>query len=256
MRRLCLLPVLAFASACHIAFPIDPYDGDAALGTPPQAYSSPSPTPTLWGGAPKSFSITLAADQPGATIFYTTDGTPPDVNSTTTMSSATPIRGITISANTTVQYFAMQSNGARGMTKAEDYKIDMMSATSNAGYLVTGVTLDGTSPVVIAAPGATLAAKASVQTWVQTGAGSNSAQVVYGVEDDDQGCLFDGQSGTYPGNSVASKAFNVKAPMTPGVYDVNIVHIEELSCATAIMKGAIKARRPYTLSRIGVIVVR
>jgi hypothetical protein len=207
----------------------------------------------LYGGYPKSFSITLAADLPGTTIYYTTDGSMPDVNSTTTMSSATPIRGITISTTTTVRYFGVQS-GAESMVTSEDFPIDAATAQMNAGFLVTSTTLDGNTPVVIAARGATLAAKANVQAWVQSNCAACAGQVVFGVDEQDQGCVYDGGPGVYPGVTTTGKTFNVKVPMTAGVHEVKIAHIEQTSCATAMAAQALKTRP--TVARIGVIVVR
>ena len=125
---------------------------------------------------------------------------------------------------------------------------------TNAGYLVTSVTLDGTSPTVIAAKGATLAARANVQVWVQSDCPACAAQVVYGVDDQDQGCLYDGGPGVYPGVTTAGKMFNVRVPMTPGVHEVRLAHIEQTSCAAAMATKALQTRP--TLARIGVIVVR
>ncbi|HEY5921870.1 MAG TPA: chitobiase/beta-hexosaminidase C-terminal domain-containing protein [Kofleriaceae bacterium] len=252
MWRSCLVPVLVIVTGCHLAFPIEP-DSDAGAGAPPRVFSSPGPAATLYGGYPKSFAITLAADQPGTTIYYTTDGTPPDVDSTSTSSAATPIRGITISANSMVKYFGIYQ-GASSTPVTEDFSIDATTAQTNAGYLVTSVTLDGTSPVVIAAPGATLAARANIQTWVQTSCPSCAAQVVFGVNDTDQGCIFEGNPNVYPGVTMTGKAFNVRAPMTPGVHEVKVAHIEQTSCAQAMASMALKTRP--TLARIGIIVVR
>src|SRR6185503_14411929 len=106
------LLALAALAGCHIAFPIEPYDGDAALGTPPRVFSSPGPAWVMYGGYPKAFSITLAADLPGTVIYYTTDGSMPDPASPATTSSTTPVGGITISATTMVKYFG-DHNGAR-----------------------------------------------------------------------------------------------------------------------------------------------
>jgi len=219
--------MLALASGCELAFPIESYGGDDAggdggTGTPPKVFSSPGPAAALYGGYPKSFTITLAADQPGTMIYYTLDGSTPDTSSS---SSTTPVKGITISA----------------------------TSTSNAGYLITSVTLDGTSPVVIASAGSTLSAKANVQSWVQTSCSACAGQVVFGVDTTDQGCLSDGGLGVYPGTTVNGKAFTVKVPNTPGVHEVRVAHIEQTSCAAAMADMAL-ANRP-TRARIGVIIV-
>lgn len=252
MWRSCLL--LIAMSGCHVVFPIEPLaDADAGTtGAPPRVYSSPGPAAMLYGGYPKSFSITLAADEPGTTIYYTTDGTTPEESSATTMRAITPIRGITISATTTVQYFGIGAGG-RGTTTSETFTISSTTPQTNAGYLVTNTTLDGTSPTVIATKGAVLAARANVQAWVQSDCPACAAQVVYGVGDQDQGCIYEGGPGVYPGVTTTGKMFNVRVPMTSGVHEVRIVHIEQTSCAAAMATKALQTRP--TLARIGVIVV-
>ncbi len=252
MWRSCLLPLLAVASGCHIVFPIEP-QGDAGQGVAPRVFSSPGPAAMIYGGYPKSFSITLAADEPGTTIYYTTDGSMPEAGSPTTSNATTPVRGITISATSTVRYFGVSSGGP-SMPVSEDFAISSTSPQTNAGYLVTNTTLDGTSPVVFAAPGSVLAARANVQVWVQSNCPACAAQVVYGVDDTDQGCLYDGGPGVYPGVTTTGKMFNVRAPMDPGVHEVRLAHIEQTSCAAAMAAKALQTRP--TLARIGVIVVR
>jgi Fn3 associated len=246
------LPLLAVASGCHVLFPIEP-QGDDDQGAAPRVFSSPGPAWEVYGGYPKSFAITLAADEPGTTIYYTTDGSVPEEGSPTTRSATTPVPAITISATTMVRYFGVGA-GAPSTPVSETFTISSSSPQTNAGYLVTNTTLDGTSPVVIAAPGAMLTARANVQAWVQTGCSACAAQVVYGVDDTDQGCLYDGGPGLYPGVTATGKTFNVRAPTAPGVHEVRIVHIEETSCAAAMATKALQTRP--TLARIGVIVVR
>jgi len=253
MWRPGLLPLLAVASGCHVLFPIEPQGEDAGQGVAPRVFSSPGPAATIYGGYPKSFSIALAADEPGTTIYYTTDGSMPETGSPTTSNATTPVQGIAISATTTVRYFGV-SAGVPSMPVSETFAISSTSPQTNAGYLVTNTTLDGTSPVVVAAPGAMLAARANVQVWVQTSCSGCSAQVVYGVDDTDQGCLYDGGPNVYPGVTTTGKTFNVRAPMAPGVHEVRIAHIEQTTCTEAMAAKALQTRP--TLARIGVIVVR
>ncbi|NVB78197.1 MAG: hypothetical protein HOV81_07375 [Kofleriaceae bacterium] len=253
MWRSCLSLVIAFASGCHLAFPIEE-QGDAGPGeTGPKVFSAPGPAASLFGGYPKAFTITLAADTPGTTIYYTTDGSMPDMTSTATQSAVTPVTGITISANTMVRFFGIHE-GEQSAVTSEMYSIDATSAQGNAGYLVTNVTLDGTSPVVVVAPGAMLTGRATVQTWVQGSCPACAGQVVFGVDKTDQGCLFDGGPGVYPGVTMTGKTFDVRAPMAPGVHEVRLAHIEQTSCANAMAQRAL-ATRP-TLARIGVIIVQ
>ena len=245
--------VALLVSGCEIVFPIEPAGTtpDAAIdpSAAPRVYASPGAAPSIWGGFPHSFTITLAADLPGTNIYYTLDGTTPDMSST---NSVTPIPGITISATTTVKFFGMHGTGMSA-PDSQTLTFDTASAQSNAGFLVTGVTLDGNSPVVIATAGSTLTGKANVQTWVQAGCTACAAQVVYGVDTGDQGCLFDGGPGLYPGTTTNGKTFAIKVPSTKGVHEVKLAHIEQTSCAAAMNTKALQTRP--TVSRIAVIIV-
>ena len=143
---------------------------------------------------------------------------------------------------------------AQSDTVTETLTLNPTSAKANAGYLVTNTTLDGSSPVVIASGGAQLNARANVQVWVQGDCAACRAQVVYGVDGEDQGCLFDGNPGVHPGMTMANKTFTVTVPMTPGLHEVRIGHIELNDCNQA--KAAKTLMNRPTVSRIGVIVVR
>jgi hypothetical protein len=239
--------LLAVASGCHIVFPIEP-EGDGG----PRVYSSPAPAAMLYGAYPKSFAITLASDEPGTTIYYTTDGSMPDETSTSTSSAPTPVGGITISASAMVRYYGVSLAGVGDIT-SESYAIDGPKTQPLAGYLVTNVTLDGTSPTVTATKGATLGARANVQFWVQGDCPGCKGQLVYGVDDTDQGCIYDEVPGSYPGVTMI-KTFNVKVPNTAGIHEVRIAHTEQLSCADALAMNTLVKRR-VTVTRIGVIVV-
>lgn len=247
-----LFPLIALASGCHIVFPIEEQTSDAGQEGP-SVFSSPGPAPDIYGGYPKAFSITLASDTPGTTIYYTTDGSMPDMTSTATQSGVTPVTGITISATSMVRYFGVHEDDTSSET-TETFSIDANSAQINAGYLVTNVTLDGTSPVIVASPGAMLTARANVQTWVQGNCAACGAQVVYGVDNDEQGCLFDGGPGVYPGVTMNNKSFMVRVPMAAGMHEIRLAHIEQTSCAKAMADRALSTRP--TTARIGILVVR
>ncbi len=222
---------------------------DAGDATSPHVFSSPGPAAAIYNSSyAEPFSITLAADDPATMIYYTTDGSVPGLASTHAM---TPITGIQVSSSLVISYFG--SNGSASTIVTETFSVATSSQVA-AGYMVTNTNLTGTSPVVFAAPGQTFNASADIQVWVQSSCASCSAQLVYGVDTTDQGCLFDGTPGVYPGNTQNTKAFAVTAPTTPGVYEVRVAHIEELSCSIAMSRMAL-ATRP-TLARIGVLVVR
>jgi len=252
MWRSWIVPMVLIASGCEVVFPIEaPGNSDAGTdgsqGPGPRVFSSPSPAAGLYGGYPKALSVTLAADDPAATIDYTTDGSAPTIMSASAPSPAS----VSIPSTKTLRYFAANAAG-QSTVSGEVYSV-VTTAQGLAGYLVTGTTLDGTSPVVLATPGQGLAAKANVEVWVQSSCSVCGAQIVYGVDDVDQGCLYDASPGVYPGVTTM-KSFNVVAPTTPGVHEVRIVHIEETSCLAAMNTMAL-ANRP-TDARISVIIVQ
>ncbi len=219
----------------------------AGLGPP--VYSSPSPAPALWASSYSlPLAVTLAATDPTTTIYYTTDGAAPSLSSPHAVS---PVAGLAIGATSMLRYFGVNSNG-QGPTTSDAYLVDA-TQQSKAGYLATDIKLDGTSPVVVATPGQVFNAVATFKMWVQSSCPLCSAQLVFGVDTTDQGCLSDSSPGVYPGVSATAAPFTVTAPMTSGVHEVRLAHIEQTTCATAMAAGAL-ATRP-NLVRIGVIVV-
>src|SRR5262249_39869282 len=191
----------------------------------------------------KSVAVTLAADDPTTVIYYTTDGTAPSHDSQQGM---TPVTGIAMSATATLAYFGSTATG--DSDPVSDFYDVTTAAQSGAGYHVTNVLLDGTSPVVIVSPGQTLSgATARAQAWVQGGCPQCAAQIVYGVDTTDQGCLYDTQRddpngpGVYPGFTHTA-TFEITAPMTPGVHEVRITHSEQTRCASAMSMHALITR--------------
>ena len=80
-------------------------------------------------------------------------------------------------------------------------------------------------------------------------------QVVYGVDTEDQGCIYAGDPMEHPGVSVTGKAFNVTVPMTAGVHEVRVAQEEEFTCPQAIALRPL-ANHMSSVARIGVIIVR
>jgi hypothetical protein len=170
----------------------------------------------------------------------------------------TPITGIAMSATATLAYFGSTAAGASDPV-SDAYDVSA-AAQSVAGYHVTNVLLDGVSPVITVDPGQVVTgATARVQAWVQGSCPACAAQVVYGVDKTDQGCLFDSARddpsgpGVYPGFT-RTATFKVTAPMTSGLYEVRITHSEQNSCAEAMAMNALITRPDQ--SRIGVLIVR
>jgi len=244
------------AAGCNVVFGFDDiHPVDASLPTP-SVFSSPGPRRHSMGyDFAKSVTVTLAADDPTTVIYYTTDGTSPTHDSPHGM---TPVTGIAMSATSTLAYFGA-TVGGDSIAVSEAYDVDA-AAQGVAGYHVTNVLLDGSSPVITVSPGQVVTgATAKVQAWVQTSCPACAAQIVYGVDKDDQGCLFDSVRddpsgpGGYPGFT-RTATFKVTAPMTPGVHEVRITHSEQTSCTAAMNMNALITRPDQ--SRIGVLIVQ
>jgi Chitobiase/beta-hexosaminidase C-terminal domain len=255
--------LLAIALAgCNVVFGFDDIQptSDATSadgnGQAPSVFSSPGPRRHSMGyDFASAVTVTLAADDPSTVIYFTTDGTAPTHSSS---HAGTPVTSIAIAATSTLDYFGETSGGDSAQV-SDAYDVSA-AAQSVAGYEVTDILLDGTSPVVVVSPGQVLsAATARVQVWVQGVCAACGAQIIYGVDTTDQGCLFDSVRddnsgpGVYPGFT-RSATFTVTAPMTPGVHEVRITHSEQTNCASAMSMDSLVTRPDQ--SRIGVLIVR
>jgi hypothetical protein len=254
--RTALAVVALGLAGCNVVFGFDDIHPNDAGGSTPNVFSSPGPRRHGMGyDFAKAVAVTLAADDPATVIYYTTDGTPPSHDSP---HGTTPVTGIAMSSTATLAYFGSTAGGDSAPV-SDAYDVST-SAQSVAGYHVTNVLLDGASPVVVVRPGQVLSgATARVQVWVQTSCPACAAQVVFGVDKTDQGCLFDSVHdaptgpGVYPG-STHTATFEITAPMTPGLYEVRITHSEQSDCAAAMAMNSLVTRPDQ--SRIGVLVVQ
>jgi hypothetical protein len=254
--RVALVIVALCAAGCNVVFGFDDIHPIDASAPPPNVYSSPGPRLHAMGyDFPEAVTVTLAADDPATIIYYTTDGTPPSHDSQHGM---TPVTGIAMAATATLTYFG-SAVGGDSAPVSDTYDVTE-AAQSVAGYYVKSVLLDGASPVVVVKAGQVLSgATARVQAWVQTSCPACAAQVVYGVDTTDQGCLFDtvrdapAGPGDYPGFT-RTATFKVTAPMTPGVHEVRITYSEQTTCAEAMAMNSLVTRPDQ--SRIGVLIVQ
>jgi hypothetical protein len=254
--RLAPVVIALCAAGCNVVFGFDDIHPIDASVSPPNVFSSPGPRLHSMGyDFPAAVTVALAADDPTTVIYYTTDGTTPSHDSQHGM---TPVTGIAMSSTTTLTYFGSGAGGDSAPV-SDAYDVDA-AAQSVAGYYVTSVLLDAASPVVVVHPGQVLSgATARVKAWVQQSCPACGAQVVYGVDTTDQGCLFDTARdaptgpGVYPGFT-RTATFKVTAPMTPGVHEVRIAHSEQTDCASAMAMNSLVTRPDQ--SRIGVLVVQ
>jgi hypothetical protein len=225
------------------------------LGPVARSWGSPSTAPTdvslAWNGNyATNYRVALAADDPTTMIYYTTDGSAPSL---TSLHALQPM--IDVAATTRLRWFAA---GAAGMETPHDdqYGVDAANQ-AKAGFVIYDVNLDTQGPVASAS--GTINAQATFRFWYQSGGCSGgtfpcAAQLVYGVDKVDQGCLFDGGANNFAGSATQTRSFTVTVPTTPGVHDVQVAQIEDLSCAMAMTAMTLK-NRP-NLVRIGVLIVK
>ncbi len=110
------------------------------VATPIPPVTLPNKIPGIYAAAPVA--VTLTADVPTATIYYTTNGTIP---TTATLTSFVGSGTITLNATTTINYFAVDVNGnAEAVHTGETWVIHpVVGATFPTGDLSATVAVNG-----------------------------------------------------------------------------------------------------------------
>ena len=217
-----------------------------ACVAPTKSWISPLTYPSSWGAFAKGISWTLASEAP-STIRMTTDGSDPGPTSS---SGPSPLTFFEPTSGTTIKWLA--DDGAAEPVQSFVVKIDT-TLQAGYGYVVEETKLDGVSPVVVVAPGATLDGSAKYQAWVSTACPGCRQQLVYGIDSTAAGCLYDFSPSTWPGAS-GTGAMHLVAPSTPGTYRVRVAWALQLSCAAATTTANPLGVKPTT--EVGVIVVK
>jgi len=212
--------------------------------TPTRSYLSPGDYAfgTAWA---RGITWTIGSEGP-STIRYTLDGSTPGP---TSASKPSPAELFVSTSGTTIKWYA--DNGAKEGVQSFTANI-LASGQGNYGFIVEKTKLGGTGPVIVATAGATISLSAATQVWNGSTCSGCRYQLVYGVESTSMGCFYDWSPGVWPGVS-GTNTGSVKAPSTPGVYDVNVSYTLELSCANGMAANPLNSR---PTARIGTIVVR
>jgi hypothetical protein len=245
----CPPPLSCIASVCTL-----PGGADAAAPAP-NVTAAPGPAPLLssmfqWCNAyPVDVPLELAADDPSATIYYTTDGSVP---TTSSPHGSSPLAVVPTATSYTVSYFAATA-GATSAIASDSYQV-ATSCQSTWGFVVSNVKLGaGKTVIVDAMPGEMIAASATVQVW-SNGCVGCGVQLVYGIDPTHQGCVYDAAGAAYPGTTQPA-SFTVVAPTTPGTYDVLVRLVFDTDCTMARNDAASGTWAPRK-ERIGVVVVK
>ena len=136
LRYLCLVGVIALGLMTIVGSNGGGSSSVDSDGISETDITAPTTTASPAGGSYTSIqSVTLSANET-ATIYYTTDG------STPTTSSSTYSTAISISADTTLKYFAVDSSGNSETVKTETYIIRL--PVSISGTAMKGVVKDAT----------------------------------------------------------------------------------------------------------------
>ncbi len=226
---------------------VDAGTADAPVVSTPHVFASPGPAPTYFVAWAAPIPVTLASEDTAAQIYYTTNGSVPTTSSS---HGATPV-DVMLSASAQLGYVAIDGASASN-NASQTYDIDT-TKQNDYGYLVYHVTLGGTSPVMVVAPGQTVSVNLGyLQVW-SSSTPQNGAQLVYSVDNSYQGCAFDGTWSSWPGTIRMNVTFNITAPTTPGEHDVRLTHIYDGNCATALADSSLPSRP--TVAQIAVLLV-
>ena len=213
---------------------------------PTKSYLSPMTYPASWGAFAKGIDWTIASEAP-STLRYTTDGSSP---TTTSAGGASPVTLFMATSGTDLKWIS--DDGAKEAEQTFHVVIDT-TLQPKYGYVVEDLTLDGTSPVVVVSPGASLAGSAKYQAWVSTGCPGCRQQIVYGIGSTPAGCLYDYSPGVWPGVG-GTGAIALTAPSTAGTYKVRVAFALQLSCSDALTTANPLGVEPTT--EVGIIVVK
>ncbi len=199
---------------------------------------------TAWARA-----ITWTIDSEGpAKIFYTLDGSAPGP---TSASRAAPADLVGLATGTTIRWYA--DNGARETAKSFVANIDT-AGRANYGFILERTNLNGSGPVVVVAPNATVSGTAAFEAWTGTSCPACGMQLVYGVGDVEAACMYNGSPGNYGTSGLkGTGTIGLQAPGAAGTYDLNVTYTLQLDCASAKGTNPLLVR---PTARIGVIIVK
>ena len=159
-----------------------------------------------------------------------------------------------------VRYKVMQEINCQ--VALNNYQIAPASSESSVGYIIVDqgatysalqtIRFNGDVPYVVVKPGTPVSYSSAIQVANDQQCPACQQQIVLGIGNTAQGCLFNNIPGPQPGfNGVGSLILN--APAVPGVYEVRYKNELQPNCASAM--NAYNVGPPGTGRAIGTIVV-
>jgi hypothetical protein len=193
-------------------------------------------------GFARNLIFSIGSEAP-STIVYTTDGSTPGTGSPHASSPVT----FPIGSSGVIQWFA--DTGAPEAVHSAGVTIDTRLQTYY-GFLVDVPNLGPDGPVAVVAPGATVSGTANWQAWTGPTCPGCRYQLIYGIENAEKGCFWDGTVGAWPGKSQTAGSFSVTAPSAPGTYRVNVTYTLQNDCATGMGTNPFGSRPTQTFAWI------
>ena len=137
---------IAVSSATTIqAIAVVSGDSSSTIASGTYAIQAPQTATPTFGPVPQSYSlpqsVTISDITPGATIYYTTNGTPP------TTSSSIYTGPIVVNTSTTIEAIAVASGLATSALATATYVIGNTPVNYSGGFTTSGLTLNGTAAV-------------------------------------------------------------------------------------------------------------
>jgi hypothetical protein len=127
-----------------------------------------------------------------------------------------------------------------------------LSKEEKSGMTVSNVSLNDAGEKVAVRPGSIVRGTLDYQVWTEGECPSCIAQIVVGVGDTVQYCIYFGFPGTYPGASGKGE-IRFTAPVVAGSYDVRYKRVKAFTCEHA--KNLYVASPPTSANTIATIIV-
>jgi hypothetical protein len=182
---------------------------------------------------PRATQYTIAT-APGATVFYTLNGSEPVPNAAGTTSGPSPLTLAAVDGTTEIRWFAQFPGGYRELVRSTVHNTNA-TATVNLGLISERTRLNGGGPIAVVARGGAVNGSVDYTVWSSSPSGYcpncilQYVMIVDGVGGGPSGCADIGIPGAFPGVSGAL-SFSFTAPAQPGSYFIRATLTQQFSC--------------------------